>query len=733
MFPSHTFRVVSLAVLSFLSVVVAHVQSAEAEDAYVRISQVGYEAGKTPFRAFLMSTGAASTATFQVLNSNGRVVDSGRVGPLLGTWSHSKTVAYNVYALDFSAPASDDLYTISVSGPIVTTSPRFAVNTPDVLYSGLLLNTLFFYQTERDGPDFIPNALRAAPGHLRDQHATVYETPLVDGNDFNDNAPPKPPLVSANLSAIDASGGWWDAGDYMKYVETVSYTAALMQIGVRDFPHQMGAGAPLNPPPPPGSISYAGTSGMGAPTSSNFTGEANFGVNWLMKMWDDDAKVLYYQVDNTQDFDYYGEGDPSSATGNCGGTYVTPYCLITEYDIWILPQLSDRYQQPGDPEACDPYTTFFICNRPVYIAGPPGAPISPNLAGRLSADFALCYQLNRSTNPTFANRCLKDAEDIFELADLSYPDPAPSAGSGTCRKCLLTISPFDGYPENVWEDDMELGATELYFALQLAGGSALPLQLPHPDATYYLQQAAHYAANYIRNIYNAGDSDTLNLYDVSGLAHFELYRALQTAGNPPGLPLSKTAIREQLLRQVGDAINQSQTDTWGFGYGWSYGDTTSHGAGISVMASEAYFLTESPTYKTYSQRWLANILGANPWGSSFIVGDGSIFPNCIQHQVANLAGALDGTVGGAPVLWGAAVEGPSSYASSGVVDGMILCPANGIDTFKRFNGNDGAYNASQVAIYRDNMQSYSTTEPAIDLTATSFLMWSWRLAPAPSF
>jgi len=139
------------------------------------------------------------------------------------------------------------------------------------------------------------------------------------------------------------------------------------------------------------------------------------------------------------------------------------------------------------------------------------------------------------------------------------------------------------------------------------------------------------------------------------------------------------------------------------------------------------------SYNTYSQRWLANILGANPWGSSFIVGDGSIFPNCIQHQVANLAGALNGTSGGTPVLWGAAVEGPSSYASSGVVDGMILCPANGVDTFKRFNGSDGAYNVPQVAVFRDNMQSYSTTEPGIDLTATSFLMWSWRLAQTPSF
>jgi endoglucanase len=144
-------------------------------------------------------------------------------------------------------------------------------------------------------------------------------------------------------------------------------------------------------------------------------------------------------------------------------------------------------------------------------------------------------------------------------------------------------------------------------------------------------------------------------------------------------------------------------------------------------------LTRSRNYDTYSQRWLANILGANAWGSSFIVGDGSTFPNCIQHQVANLAGALHGSSGGTPVLWGASTEGPAGQATSGVVGGMILCPANGLDTFAKFNGNDGAFDASQVAVFRDNVQSFSTTEPAIDLTATSFLMWSWRLAQHPSF
>ena len=705
---------------------------ASAADAYVRVNQIGYEANGS-LRAYLMSSVPEAGATFVVVNSQGVDAFSGKIGALLGTWCHSKTVEYEVYALDFWVPGGD-IYRIKVSGAVSATSPRFAVDTPDVLYSGLLLNTLFFYETQRDGKNFIPNALRTEPGHLKDSNAHLYKTPPFDGNDFINNVPPASPLASANLPNTDASGGWWDAGDYMKYVETTSYAVALMEIGIRDFPNQMGAEARINPPDPPGSVSYAGSSGAGAPASSDFTSEASFGLSWLMKMWDDQSKTLYYQVDNSQDWNYYGEGDPSSATGMCGGTYASSYCLITEYDIWTLPQAADNYDQPGDPEPCDPLTTFFICYRPVFLAGASGSKISPNLAGRLAADFALCYQLNRSTDPARANQCLQNAEDVFALADTSFPDPAPSGNSGSCTNCLLTVAPFDGYPENVWDDDMELGATELYFAVASAGSpDRLPAALRHNTAENYLKQATGFAKNYVTKIYRQGFSDTLNLYDVSGLAHFELYRALEKAGDPQDLEVSQAGIRRQLLEQLSDAIEQATTDPWGFGYQWNSGDTTSHGAGLSVMASEAYYLTQMRTYDAYSQRWIANILGANAWGSSFIVGDGSTFPNCIQHQVANLAGALDGTSGGVPVLWGAASEGPNGAATSGVIEGMSLCPANGEDPFAKFNGNPGTFDQSQVSVYKDNMQSYSTTEPAIDLTATSFLMWSWRMAQPPIF
>ena len=87
--------------------------------------------------------------------------------------------------------------------------------------------------------------------------------------------------------------------------------------------------------------------------------------------------------------------------------------------------------------------------------------------------------------------------------------------------------PFDFYPETEWRDDLELGATEL--ANALSAGDA-PHGLPHDDAGYYLRKAAHWANAYITGPNDA--ADTLNLYDVSGLAHYELYRALGARARP---------------------------------------------------------------------------------------------------------------------------------------------------------------------------------------------------------
>ena len=39
----------------------------------------------------------------------------------------------------------------------------------------------------------------------------------------------------------------------------------------------------------------------------------------------------------------------------------------------------------------------------------------------------------------------------------------------------------------------------------------------------------------------------MNLYDVSGLAHYELYRAITQAGNPPGLEVTQAQLLADLM------------------------------------------------------------------------------------------------------------------------------------------------------------------------------------------
>jgi endoglucanase len=594
----------------------------------VRVNQVGYPASATK-RAYVMSTASEAGVAFSVKNASGAVVYTGTVGASLGAWSN----AYGfVQPVDFDAITTAGTYTISVGA---ATSPAFKIDTGQNVYTTPLANGLFFYQSERDGPNYVPNALRTAPGHVNDTSAMTYVTPNANSSGrFSGDLQPLG-------TRIDASGGWWDAGDYIKGVETLSYATDLLLHGVRDFPTQMG--------------SYAD--------------EAKFGADWLLRMWDDASRTFYYQV---------GIG-----TGNAK--------IVGDHDIWRLPQADDTFG------GSDPLYRY-IRNRPVFREAPPGSPISPNLAGRDAAAFAMCFQLFKKSDRALANRCLLAGEHIYDLADTNPGQ-------------LTTYVPYSFYPETEWRSDLELGAAELYFAVASGG---LPVGSPHTDASYYLQQAAHWA-----NAYMAGPddaADTLNLYDVSGLAHYELHKAIAQAGNPGGLETTQAALLADLKKALDGALAQSGTDPFQFGFPWDVWDTTSHGGGLVVMASEYDQLTGTATYKPWTSRWAANILGANAWGVSLIVGDGTTFPHCIHHQVANLVGSL---TGGSPILKGAAVEGPNGTLYTGFETDMNNCPADDQDIYAPFNG--------AKAKFRDDIESFSTVEPAVDLTATSPLAFA-RLA-----
>lgn len=622
--------------------------AAPSEESFVRVDQAGYPSNAAK-RAYVMSGADETGAPWWLEDEAGTRVASGTLGASAGRWSAAFP---DVYPVDFDGVAAAGRYRLATDGAAPATSPWFSIGSGSTLYLPALENARSFYENERDGPEYIPSALRTAPAHLNDEHAMTYATPKTSpAGRFKGN-------LRALGTTIDAAGGWWDAGDYLKFVETTSYTVAVMETAARDFPAQLGAGAP-----------------------ADITGEARFGVEWLLRMWDESTATLYYQV---------GIGEGNAKT-------------VGDHDIWRLPQDDDTW---GGSDPADRY----IRDRPVFRAGPPGAAISPNLAGRDAAAFALCFQLFRASNEPLAERCLDAAEHVFALADQKP------------KGRLLTTIPWNFYPEREWRDDLELGATELAIALEDGAGSGLPAGLPHAEPAFYLGEAARWAREYLKHSRDRGE--TLNLYDVSGLADFELVRAMRAGGAAAaGLDVDEAQLLAGLHGELEGAAAQAARDPFGFGFPWAEADTASHGDGLAAMAAEYDWLTGTSAFAADGTGWLGNVLGANAWGVSMIIGDGTTWPRCPSHQVANLVGSLDGEP---PVLAGGVVEGPTNEPSSGFVEGMRPCPAGGGDGgYARFDGADGS-------LFSDDVESYSSTEPAIDLTASSLLAFGWGAAEAPA-
>jgi endoglucanase len=96
-----------------------------------------------------------------------------------------------------------------------------------------------------------------------------------------------------------------------------------------------------------------------------------------------------------------------------------------------------------------------------------------------------------------------------------------------------------------------------------------------------------------------------------------------------------------------------------------------------------------------------------------VVGAGTVFPHCMQSEIANLAGSLTGR---GNIQLGATTDGPSDPANFdglGTVDGMRACSA----------GHFGPYN-TKTAAYEDNVVAWPSVEPASDYTANSLLAFA---------
>jgi hypothetical protein len=597
----------------------------------VRVDQVGYTPRSSKV-AFAMLPRAVGSVRFAVVGRGG-VVYRGRSSDDAGRWNANYRA---VYKLTFSGLGRPGTYRVELLGPARAVSPSFRIASGQALYHGLVLNSVRYFTSERDGADVVGSVLDRKPANLTDRRAYVYADPSYDSDDN----------LLGTLAKIggpvDVSGGWFDAGGgYEKFGYTASYADALLLTAARDVPGQY---ATLRP-------------------------EAEFGLNWIRKLWNPAQKVLYMQV----------------GIGNGNGSNT----IQGDYNFWLLPQAEDRLDvaSGGNPGP----TAYYVKYRPVFPAAPPGQPVSPDLAGRYAADFALGAQLSARSGRRDAQRLLSLARGVYAMAKTT------DVGS------LVTTFPNDYYPGTEWKSDMLWGATEIALADEA-------LHVPAWQLRADLQVAARWARAYIAQGHPAG-GDTFNLYDNGAIAEADLLQAMRRAPLAP--VIAPGALLADLAAQLRLGERTAAGDPFDLGTALGDSDATPHAFGLFVTDELYQRGGGSAQFQAFAQQQLNFALGGNGWGSSFVVGAGSTFPHCMQSEIANLAGSLNGR---GNIQAGATVDGPSdpaNFEGLGSVTGMRACSA----------GHYQAFN-TPTAAYEDNVLSWPSVEPADDYTAVSLLAFA---------
>ena len=617
--------VAATAVLAALALAGGAGTAQAATTGLVRVNQVGYTDSGAK-EAFLLTKAAVTGASWKLLDSAGATAASGTTGASLGSWNSAYPA---VYLIDFTSVKTGGRYHLVVGGAASGTSATFTIGTSSAVFAKPAADATAFFQAQRDGADTVPGQLGRKPSHLDDARATVYDWPSFTSSD-GDTIASAPTRIGGT---VDVSGGWFDAGDYLKFTETTSYAVAALEIAARE----KGAGAPAT---------------LGA--------EAQHGLDWLDRMWDGRTKTLYIQVG-------LGSGTDSGS-------------VVGDHDVWRLPEQDDT-------DSAHP----FLKNRPVFRAGAPGAKVSPNQAGRLAADFALAAQRYAATDTARAKAYLDTAAQIYGLAD-------------TRPGTLVTTVPYAYYPETTWKDDLAFGGAELALAAQ---------QLGDTRAGTWLSQAATWAKGH----QSEADRDTLNMYDTSALADLDLARAIRAAGSPSGLAVGYDDLIGYVKGQIATGQARAKADPFHAGAVYDDFDADSHTLGLAATVRLYRNVTGDTGANRFGVQQLDWLLGANAWGTSFMVGEGASFPKCTAGQLGNLAGSLDGS---APLEVGAIVNGPngSGQFSGGLgdyLDGMRTCPTSG-DPYAAFTGHGSRY--------ADDVRSWQSSEPALDMDASGLLAFS---------
>jgi endoglucanase len=195
----------------------------------VRVNQVGYP--KDGHKIAVVTSEFAdvsSVSSFEVRDASGKVVHSGSLSSAMKDGSPGS--GHTVKRADFTAVTTAGEYTVVVGDH---ESRPFEIGSPNSVYGDLLVDVGRLYTLKRANADINDpvTGLDIGPGHMQDKNAIIAEPRT---SDF---------LKHHNAGdTIDVTGGWYDAGDYGKYVVTHGVTAAQMMLAYERNPEVFSVG-----------------------------------------------------------------------------------------------------------------------------------------------------------------------------------------------------------------------------------------------------------------------------------------------------------------------------------------------------------------------------------------------------------------------------------------------------------------------------------------------------------
>ncbi|WP_245576553.1 glycoside hydrolase family 9 protein [Flexithrix dorotheae] len=349
---------------------------AQPSDFYIRVNQVGYLPGETKVAVLFSKKPIKEKIEIVRLDDGSRISSFNIIKSNAKGWG---TFDY-YYQLDFTSVQEEGKYFLrgqksgirSQSFPISKSAYSFQ---PEYL--------LEFMRQQRCGY----NPFFDMVCHQRDGRAFYGKMP--------------------DSTFVDATGGWHDAGDQLKYLITGSYATGHMLMAYEIYPDRF----------------EDLTNALGQPIPNGIPDvldEAKWGLNWILKLHVSPDQLIHQVAD---DRDHYGWKMPDQDNSDYG---------------WGENSYRVAYFATGSPQGLRQYKSI--------------ATGLANLAGRSAAALAQGSRIWESLGDTvFAKQCATAAKTLYQLGREKEGFQQGNSYRAPYR-----------YTEETWADDMEYGAAELY-------------------------------------------------------------------------------------------------------------------------------------------------------------------------------------------------------------------------------------------------------------------------------